>query len=114
NMTKNLSGMGMELAFTPKADFSRMVDSTDPDLQLFLALVIHKATLKVDEQGTVAAAVTGAFPAPSAAPPIETTRPFHPEFHADRPFLMVIRDKETGDILFMGRINDPRSESTEE
>jgi serpin B len=113
---EQLASLGMKRALTNSAvgegaDFSRMVASSDPNLQLYLSLIIHKAILKADEQGTVAAAVTGVFPPPAAAAQPETTLPFHPNFDADRPFLMLIRDKPTGAILFMGRINDPRTDS---
>jgi serpin B len=112
NMTQMLADLGMELAFTPPsgnegADFSRMTASSDPNAQLYLSMVLHKATLEVDEQGTVAAAVTaGLMETASAA--VQQTRPFHPAFEADRPFLLLIRDNQSGDILFMGRVNDPR------
>lgn len=112
NMTQMLSAMGMDLAFTPPsgeggADFSRMVNSNDPAAQVYLSMVLHKATLEVDEQGTVAAAVTAGI-AEATAAPVQTEVPFHPEFLADRPFMMLIRDRTSGHILFMGRVNDPR------
>lgn len=108
DMTQNLAGLGMERAFTPGgADFSRMVAASDSSQQVYLSMVLHKATLEVDEQGTIAAAVTAGLVEATAAP-IQSTRPFRPEFLADRPFLLLIRDRQTGDILFMGRINDPR------
>ena len=65
--------------------------------------VIHKTRLKVDEKGTEAAAVT--------AIGIHTTsariEPEAMEFHADQPFLLLLRHEETGAVLFMGRIADP-------
>jgi serpin B len=30
-----------------------------------------------------------------------------PVFHADHPFIFIIQDNETGNILFMGRVNNP-------
>ena len=67
-----------------------------------LSTVIHKAKVIVDEQGTKAAAVTGAV--------VEMTALVEPEpeitFIADRPFFYVIEDADTGMILFMGQMNN--------
>jgi serpin B len=60
--------------------------------------VLHKAFIGVDEQGTEAAAVTIVSGSPTAAPPIVI----------DRPFLFAIRDTQTGTVLFLGRVMDPR------
>jgi serpin B len=66
---------------------------------LFLSKVIHKAFIKVYEEGTVAAAATGSAVGYGAAE--ETYVSFN------RPFVYVIRDEVTGQILFIGRVVDP-------
>ncbi len=95
-----LAAMGMPQAFGSAADFSGMTGSRD----LFISNVIHKAFVAVDEEGTEAAAATGIVRRLTAVrqPP--------PMFRADRPFLFLIRDKETGSVLFMGRVTDPTKE----
>jgi serpin B len=95
-----LSALGMPDAFLPNsADFSAMAEpGPEP---LYIGEVLHKAYIAVDEQRTEAAAVTavvtfGATPGPS---PKEMT--------IDRPFIFLIRDVETGAILFIGRLMEP-------
>ena len=93
-----LVAMGMTDAFAPaKADFSGMSGKKD----LFISAVVHKAFVDVNEEGTEAAAATAVVARMTAvaAPP--------PVFRADHPFLFLIRDTETGAILFLGRILDP-------
>jgi len=83
--------------FSPDADLSGMTGGG----QLYVSDVIHKAFVEVDEQGTQAAAGTAAgFTVTSGhhAPPV---------FNADHPFLFIIRDNDSGFILFMGRVVDP-------
>ena len=65
---------------------------------LFIGKVIHQAQMEVNEEGTEAAAATAV-----------TMRkgPAIPTFVADHPFLFLIRDKQTGSILFMGRVVNP-------
>jgi len=93
-----LATMGMPVAFVWEvADFSGMTGNRD----LFIADVIHKAFVSVDEAGTEAAAAT-AVVMPTAMPPEEPV-----EVTVDRPFIFLIRDIETGAILFVGRIVDP-------
>ena len=67
--------------------------------------VIHRALIKVDEEGTTAAAATGVMIVPYSVP--EPPIPFH----ADRPFIFVIRDKTAGVNLFMGRYSNPSGEN---
>lgn len=93
-----LSQMGMPLAFSPRADFSGINAGREP---LFIGAAIHKAYVNVDEKGTEAAAATGISVAAAAL----VSR--IPEFKADHPFLFVIRDNQTGGVLFMGRIVNP-------
>jgi len=92
-----LAAMGMPVAFSGDADFSGMTGNRE----LFIAEVIHKAFISVDEAGTEAAAATAVVMKEIAAPlePIEVT--------IDHPFIFLIRDIETGTILFVGRIVNP-------
>jgi serpin B len=92
-----LAALGMPEAFTSGADFSGMTGGRD----LFIAEVVHKAFVSVDEAGTEAAAATAVVMAKMALPeePVEVT--------VDRPFIFLIRDVQTGAILFVGRIVDP-------
>jgi serpin B len=90
-----LAGLGMPLAFNERqADFSRMTKDTE----LYISSVTHKAVVTVAEEGTEAAAAT-------AVEMREKSRPI--AFFADRPFLFLIRDTQTGGILFMGRLTNP-------
>ncbi|MGB6874316.1 MAG: serpin family protein, partial [Dehalococcoidia bacterium] len=90
-------GMGMPIAFSGAADFSGMTGSPD----LFISEVIHKAFVSVDEAGTEAAAATAVIMEYSAVP--ESLM----EVTVDRPFIFLIRDIETGAILFVGRVMNP-------
>ena len=97
SLREALAAMGMPDAFTGAADFSGMTGSRD----LFIADVIHKAFVTVDEAGTEAAAATAVVMVELAMPeePVEVT--------VDRPFIFLIRDIETGAILFVGRVVNP-------
>ncbi|MCW4048437.1 MAG: serpin family protein [Candidatus Bathyarchaeota archaeon] len=95
-MMEDLTEMGMPTAFTGAADFSGMTGNRD----LFIDKVIHQAFIEVNEQGTEAAAATGVSMRLSATIPDEV-------FRADHPFVFLIRDMDTGVILFMGRVTDP-------
>jgi len=100
DLPDTLSAMGMPSAFTPgTADFSGM----DGTKNLFISDVIHKAYIDVNEEGTEAAAATGVVMTWSAIPPGGSP----PVFRADHPFVFLIQDKETGTILFMGRVVNP-------
>ncbi len=98
SLAETLRSMGMAEAFSAQADFSGMADGRD----LSLSAVLHKAFVSVDEQGTEAAAATGAVVQLTSMAP---TKPV--VFCANRPFLFLIRDKVSGAILFMGRFTDP-------
>lgn len=92
----NLSILGMPIAFSENADFSGMTGQKD----LFIDFVIHQAYVKVDEVGTEAAAAT--------AVGMKLTAIMEQEiFKADRPFIFIIQEKDTGNILFLGRVIDP-------
>lgn len=98
-----LKKLGMTTPFdVASADFSGIAEVSSDD-NFFIEKVIHKTALKMDEYSTKAAAATAIMTgfAGSAQPPSENI------FRAERPFLVLIRDNQTGLILFMGRINDP-------
>ena len=97
-MAETLSAMGMPDAFSPEeANFSGI----DGSMDLFIQKVIHKAYVSVDEEGTEAAAATGVTVGVTSAPaePVQVT--------LDHPFVFVIRDIESGTILFVGRVLNP-------
>ena len=91
-----LRAMGMELAFTDAADFSRLAEKP-----LKIDSVQHKVWLQLDEQGTQAAAVTSTLMAPTAAADMEEPK----TIALTRPFLFVIFDHETQSIVFLGIVN---------
>lgn len=96
DLNEILQNMGMETAFSPDADFDSICED------LYVSQVLHKAKIEVDEEGTKAAAVTVVVTKDECAMPEEN--PIF--FVADRPFLCVLQDTQTGMILFMGRINN--------
>jgi serpin B len=97
-----LEGMGMAEAFTQSANFSGMTDNPEG---LMIESVIHKATIDVDEQGTVATAATALGMEFGATPGMMPER--IPIFRADHPFVFLLRDVNTGIILFFGKFNSP-------
>ena len=89
--------MGMTIAFTGNADFTKINKSGG----LRIDYVKHKTFVEVNEEGTEAAAVTIVA--------IEKTMAGQSKipFYADRPFLFAITEKDTGAILFIGKVTDP-------
>ena len=96
-----MKALGIVDAFDPMlADFSGIVDpSVD---QIWIGAARHKAFVRVDEQGTEAAAATGISMKDGAASPEELTA-----IHVDRPFVYMIHDDLTGTALFVGLMMDP-------
>jgi serpin B len=91
NLVKDLMALGIKDAFGP-ADFSGISSES-----LFIDRAVHKAFVDVNEKGTEAAAATG----------ISMRESMPPTFRADHPFVFVIMDNETGNILFLGKVVDP-------
>ncbi len=97
SLPDTLSEIGMPSAFTLQADFSGMDGKKD----LYIRQAVHQGFVEVNEEGTEAAAATGvsmdlkSMPMPVA------------QFRADRPFLFLIQERETGRIVFMGRVQKP-------
>ncbi len=98
-LNEPLQKSGIVDAFNPlTANFSKM--STEA---LYISLAKQLCYMKVDEEGTEAAAVTVIGVKNAAEPFIDRNR----EFIADRPYLMVIREKQYGTILFTAMIGKP-------
>jgi len=105
DLKTTLTKMGLESVFSQSADFRRMSESP-----LKVDSMVHEAYISVDESGTEGAAATG------AAIDIRAL-PMHPEdetsFKVDHPFLYVVAHKQTGAIIFLGKVNSieqPREE----
>lgn len=96
-LKETLMEMGMEEPFRDSADFSGMSKESD----LHIDDVVHKAFVSVDEAGTEAAAATGVIVGTTSMPPEPVT------VTLDRPFVFLIRDIQTGAILFIGRVMNP-------
>ncbi|MBN2481985.1 MAG: serpin family protein [Bacteroidales bacterium] len=99
-LNDELSVMGMGVAFTPQADFSKINGSGG----IWISRVIHKTFVEVNEEGTEAAAVTAVEMVESIGP-----GPDYVLFRVDRPFIFAIREKYTGTIIFIGCVQDPLS-----
>lgn len=97
DLVPSFKSLGLVDAFGDKADFYKI--SKDG---LFIDQIKHKAIVEVDETGTVAAAVTAIGMVAMGIP--EEPLPFK----VDRPFIFFLVDNETGTILFLGRVSDPR------
>jgi serpin B len=92
-----LKELGVKSMFSATNDLSLIYDAEPLRVSVFK----HKAWLEVNEQGTEAAAATGAVVTrDSAAVDLLT-------FKADRPFLFIIRHQATGTPLFIGRVSNP-------
>jgi serpin B len=101
SLMPSLKGLGMGILFGKGADFGSMAD-----LPLYVSEAVQKTYMKVDEEGTEAAAATefriGALAmAPETRPPVVMT--------VDRPFFLALVDENTRSVLFAGAIRDPQT-----
>jgi serpin B len=95
-LTEPVEALGVVHAFDPiLSDFSRLTPRED----VYISRIRQKTYMRVDEKGTEAAAATsvgfGATSAPAG-------------LHVDRPYLLAIRERLSGTVLFLGAIRDPR------
>jgi serpin B len=94
-----LQRLGVTAGFRrSEADFSGITT----DERIFIDLVVHKAVLRVDEQGFEGAAATAVV---MRMVSVDLTTPV--PFHVDRPFLVLIRHPRTGAVYFVARVTEP-------
>ncbi|XP_075538849.1 iripin-2-like [Dermacentor variabilis] len=98
NLVSAMKALGLNSVFGSSANFSGITEG----IPVYISDAVHKAAVQVNEEGTVAAAVTGLSFVPISAlnappPPVL--------FTVDRPFLYYIRDKNTNRILFIGEVH---------
>lgn len=104
-LNDTLKSLGMPAAFNPdEADFQNMWYKSG-DSNIYIGEVLHKTYVKVNEEGTEAAAVTSVRMKKMES----VSEPMPPfEMIVDRPFICAIVEEQTGMILFLGAIYDPR------
>ena len=90
-----ISKLGAPSIFTGAANFKNMSDAS-----IFISKMLQKAKIEVSEEGTKAAAITAGMVAMTALNPDE---PRHVRFHANRPFVYIITERQTGAIFFVGQ-----------
>ena len=86
-----LTSLGMGIAFSDGADFSRIANAA-----LTISRVQQKSWLDVNEEGTEAAAATVVGMGTTSSAPVS--------FVVDRPFVFAIRERFSGAILFIGKV----------
>jgi serpin B len=93
----------MERAFDrQRAEFGGIREAPPP---VWIDQVLHRALVDVNEEGTEAAAATITFLRATSLRPQSPEAEF--EMIVDRPFLFLIRDEVSGNILFLGSVADP-------
>ena len=95
-----LTDLGMGLAFSDQADFSGMTD----EVELMISQVLHKTFIEVNEEGTEAAAATSVGMAMTSFGGDEKS--FNME--VNRPFLVMIVDVGSGEMVFTGWVKNPK------
>jgi serpin B len=100
-MNEYLIAMGLEKPFKPSPlNFTKLF--TNPTEPMFISRVIHDAIIEVDEQGSEAAAAT------VVEVELTSIAPGEPGiFKLDKPFVFLIQEKQSGAILFMGKLGNP-------
>ncbi len=101
-----LQKLGLESVFDRnRADLTGVASPPPP---LYVSDFLQKGELEVNERGTIAAVVTAFGIAAGMGMDDRTKpRPFRPRFFADHPFLYLVVDDVTGQVLFMGRVLRP-------
>ena len=98
DLARIMKAMGVTDAFDENDADLRGIGFHKDGGNLYVGSATHAAHVSVDEVGTEAAAATGIVLQVASRPP---------SFVADRPFIFLVHDGETGAILFMGSVADP-------
>lgn len=98
-LKKALTQMGLKEVFN-NGQFPRLSPES-----MSIDDVLHGAFIEVNEEGTVAAAATAVIMSRKAS--------MNPKFQANHAFLFLLRDRQTGTILFMGRVSNPQSQASQ-
>lgn len=93
-----LNELKIEEIFSTNANLTGMIQLAN--YELHVSNFLHKAKIEISEEGTVAAAATGTLVVPLMGTSI-------PKLIFDHPFLFFLRNTQTGDILFAGRVSQP-------
>jgi serpin B len=98
DLGESLATMGMAKVF--QSDQANLSGIDGGKMPLWLGRVLHRALVCVDEEGTKAVAATAGMGTFGGPPPVRV-------FCADHPFVFLIRDTRSGNILFIGRLMMP-------
>ncbi|KAL5716503.1 hypothetical protein ACHQM5_018184 [Ranunculus cassubicifolius] len=99
-----LRGLGLQEPFSSKAKFDEMVPNVKPG-DITVSKVFHKAQIEVNEEGTEAATVTAITMTTQGSASYRAPTPV--DFIADHPFMFMVREDQTGIVLFMGHVMNP-------
>lgn len=100
--TQSLQNMGVVDLFSDV--HANLTQFANVSPKLYVSKVIHKAFVEVGEEGTEAAAATVVIAVTRSG---HSRVPLPIEFHCDRPFIFIIRDNQTKNLLFMGSYQNP-------
>jgi serpin B len=108
-LSETLRSLGMVRPFggPEESQFDAVSPNQQPGNRFWISQVHHQTFIDVSEIGTEAAAATAVGGEVGDEAWEVKTRPFHPNFKANKPFIFLIRDRETASILFMGRYVGP-------
>ena len=108
NLKQDLINLGIKDAFNKKnANFSKMSDAKERNKLFYVSEALHKADIKFSEKGVKAAAVTVFTMAELASARLIPKHPIN--IVINKPFMFIIRDKNTKDIWFTGTVYEPSS-----
>lgn len=106
-LKEDLQSLGITDVFNRElANLSNMADLEKTGKNLYVSDALHKANIDFSEKGVKAAAVT-VFAVMDATAMMEPKQPI--EVKIDKPFVFLIRDKETKEIWFVGTVYEPNS-----
>lgn len=99
SLAEPLRALGLRRLFQPGAG---ALTGISDERDLHVSGVAHQTYLRIDERGTEAAAGTGLTVSVTSLPPPPV------DIRVDRPYLLVLRDRDSGVALLIARIIDPR------